>query len=49
MEPFHGAVDVHEAQKRDVKLVIAGGHTAKNLHALEEVFHRMARLVAMRV
>ena len=27
MEPFHDAGDVHKAQKRDVELVIAGGHT----------------------
>ena len=38
MEPLHGAGEVHKAQKRDIELVIAGGDTAKNLHALEEVF-----------
>ena len=49
MEPFHGAGDVHKAQKRDVEFVISGGHAAKDLHALEEVFHQVARLVAVRV
>ena len=38
MEPFHDAGDVHKAQKRDVELVIAGSHAAKDLHALEKVF-----------
>ena len=37
MEPFHSAGDVHEAQKRDIELVIACGHAAKNLHALEKL------------
>jgi len=49
MEPFHAAGDMHKAQKRDVELVIAGGHAAKDLHALEKVFHQVARLVAVRV
>ena len=49
MEPFHGAGDVHEAQKRDVELVIAGSHAAKDLHALEKVFHQVASLVAVLV
>jgi hypothetical protein len=40
---------MHKAQKRDVELVMAGGDTAKDLHALEEVFNQMARLVAVRV
>lgn len=47
MQPFHDAGDVHKAQKSDVELVKAGGHTAKVLHALEEVFNQMARLVAV--
>ena len=37
MEPFHGAGDMYKAQERDIKLVIAGGHAAKNLHALEKI------------
>jgi len=37
MEPFNDAGDVHKAQKRNVELVIAGGHTAKDVHALEKV------------
>ena len=49
MEPLHGAGDMHKAQKRDVELVKAGGHAAKDLHALEEVFNQMACLVAVRV
>lgn len=49
MEPFQGAGDMHKAQERDVKLVIAGGHMAKDLHTLKEVFHQVARLVAVRV
>lgn len=31
MAPFQGAGDMHKAQEPDVKLVIAGGHTAKDL------------------
>ena len=49
LEPFHGAGDVYKAQKRDVELVIAGGHAAKDLHALEKVFHQVASLVVVRV
>lgn len=49
MKPLHGAGEVHKAQKRDVELVIAGGDTAKNFHALEEGFNQMARLLAVRV
>ena len=49
MEPFHGAGDVHKAKKRDVELVIAGGHTAKDLHALKKIFNQVARLVAVLV
>ena len=39
VEPFHDAGDVYKPQKRDVELVKAGGHTAKDFHALEEVFN----------
>ena len=49
MEPFHDAGNVYKAQKRDVKLVKAGGHTAKDFHALEEVFYQMMCLVAVPV
>ena len=49
MEPLHGAGEVHKAQKRDIELVIAGGHAAKNLHALEKVFHQVASFVAVLV
>ena len=47
MEPFHGAGDVHKGQKRDVELVITGGHAAKGLHALKEIFNQMACFVAV--
>ena len=49
MEPFHDSGDVYKAQKHDVELVKAGGATAKDLHALEEVFNQMACLVAVLV
>ena len=49
MEPFHGAGDMHKAQKRDVELVMAGGHAAKDLHALEKIFNQVARFVAVLV
>ena len=43
---LHDAGDMHKAQEYDVELVIASGHTARDLHALEEVFNQMASLVA---
>ena len=49
MEPLRDAGEVRKAQKRDVEFVIAGGDTAKNLYALKEGFHQMARLAAVRV
>lgn len=49
VKSFHNVVDMHKAQKRDVELVKAGGHTAKDLRALDEVFNQMARLVAVPV
>ena len=49
VEPFHDAGDVYKAQKCDVELVKAGGHMAKDLHALGEVFHQVPRLVAVPV
>lgn len=49
MEPLHDVGDVYKAQKPDVELVKAGGHTAKDLHALEKVLNQMARLVAVLV
>ena len=49
VEPFHHAGDVYKAQKRDVELVKASGDTAKDLHALEEVFNQVPRLVAVSV
>jgi len=47
--PFHDAGDVYKAPKSDVELVKAGGHTAKNIHALEEVFNQVVRPVAVLV
>jgi hypothetical protein len=38
MAPLYGVGDVRKVQKRDVELVIASGHAAKDLHALEKVF-----------
>ena len=49
MKRFHGAGDVHEAQKRDVEVVVACAHAAKNLLALEKVFHRIASLASVLV
>ena len=49
MEPLHDAGDVYKAQKSDVELVKAGRHAAKDLHALEEVFNQVPRLVAVLV
>ena len=49
MKPLHDAGDVYKAQILDVELVIAGGHPAKDLHALENVFNQVPRFVAVRV
>lgn len=49
VEPLHKAGDMHKAQKHNVELVKAGGHTAKDFHALEEIFNQVARLVAVLV
>ena len=49
MEPFHSAGDMYKAQERDVELVMAGGHAAKDLHALEKIFNQVARFVAVLV
>ena len=46
---FMSAGDVHKVQKRKVALVKSGGHTAKDFHALEEVFNQVACLVAVPV
>ena len=48
MKPFHGVGDVHKPRKCDVELVIAGGHAAKDRHALKKIFSQMACLVAVR-
>ena len=49
MKPFQDAGDVYKAQKFNVELVKAGGHTAKDFHALEQVLSQVARLVAVLV
>ena len=49
VKPLHDAGDVGKAQKRDVKLVKAGGHTVKDIHTLQEVFNQMTGLVAVTV
>ena len=49
VEPLHDAGDMHKAQKPDIELVKSGRYTTKDLHALEEVFNQVARLVAVPV
>ena len=45
MEPLHDASDVNKAQKADIELVKASRHAAKDLHALEQVFHPVAQSI----
>ena len=49
MKPLHDAGDIHKAEKSYVELVEAGRYTAKDLHALEEVFNQVSCLVAVPV
>ena len=49
VKPLHESGDMHKAQECDVEVAIAGSQTAKDLHALEEVFNQMASLVAVPV
>ena len=47
VEPLHDAGDVYKAQKPNVKLIKAGGHTAKDLYALKKILNQMARIAAV--
>ena len=49
MKPFHGANQVHDAEKAAIELLVARCHPAVDLHALTQVLHQMARTVFQRI